>query len=146
MLRLREGQGARNLVGAAGDRILVAVYSLLRPLISLAFLVGSLWFACSVKLGGRTFAEHVDRIGQTPEAHDLIEGTRATVNPVLQEATDRMLGEHIEAPTRAEPAKPEAAPPGRPGAHLPRDRSEVTHAAGARPRASTAEHVKLPGS
>ncbi|MEM7159490.1 MAG: hypothetical protein AAF799_42015 [Myxococcota bacterium] len=104
---------------------------LLRPLISLAFLVGALWFAFSVKLGGLTFAEHIDRIGQTPEAHDLIEGTRATVNPVLQEATDRMLGEHIEAPTRAE-AK------------------EATHAATAplepsAPRTSTAEHTKLPG-
>ena len=62
----------------------------LRPLISLAFLAGSLWFAFSVKLGGLTFAEHIDRIGQTPEAHDLIEGTRSTVNPVLQEATSRM--------------------------------------------------------
>ena len=81
-----------------------------------------------MKLGDRTFAEHVDRISETPEAHDLLEGTRSTVNPVLQEATDRMLGEHIEAPTRADP-------------------SEATHAATspARPRASTAEHVKLPG-
>lgn len=104
---------------------------LLRPLISVAFLVGSLWFAFSVELGGRTFAEHVDRIGRTPEANELIEGTRSTVNPVLQEATDRMLGEHIEAPIRAEPAEP-------------------THAATTRPRdrertISTPEHTKLPG-
>lgn len=111
------------------------MYSLLRPVISLAFIGGALWFACSVKLGGRTFAEHVDRIGQTPEAHDLIEGTRATVNPVLQEATDRMLGEHIEAPTRAEPTQAEP--------------TQATHAATARhdgrPRVSTPERVKLPG-
>lgn len=111
------------------------VYRLLRPLISLAFLGGSLWFAFSVKLGGRTFAEHIDRIGGTPEAHDLVEGTRSTINPVLQEATDRMLGEHIEAPTRAEP-KPEPEP-------------TPTHTAAARPRqkprVSTAERGKLPG-
>lgn len=102
--------------------------ALLRPLISLAFLVGVLWLAFSVKLGDRTFAEHIDRISETPEAHDLLEGTRATVNPVLQEATDRMLGEHIEAPTRVEP-------------------SAATHAATSppRPRPSTAERVKLPG-
>ncbi|MCH9688709.1 MAG: hypothetical protein K0V04_45175 [Deltaproteobacteria bacterium] len=75
---------------------------LIRTLISLSFLAGSLWFAFSVKLGDRTFAEHVDRIGQTPEARELINGTRSTVNPVLQEATDRMLGEHIEAPIRAD--------------------------------------------
>lgn len=123
---------------AAGQRILCAVYSLLRPLISLAFIIGSLWLACTVKLGGRTLAEHVDRIGQTPEAHDLIEGTRAKVNPVLQEATDRMLGEHIEAPTRAEPedaranANAKASP-------------DATHAATARPDVSTPDRVKLPG-
>jgi hypothetical protein len=115
------------------------VYRLLRPLISLAFLAGSLWFAFSVELGGRTFAEHVDRIGQTPEAQDFVEGTRATVNPVLNEATDRMLGEHIEAPTHAEPraAGPAAMP------------QPATHAAAARsvprPRVSTPERGKLPG-
>lgn len=126
MLRLRHERGAGNLAARAYDRILALVYRLLRPLISLAFLGGSLWFAFSVKLGGRTFAEHVDRIGQTPEAHDLIEGTRSTVNPMLQEATDRMLGEHIEAPIRATP-------------------EPTVHAATERPRVSTPDQVKLPG-
>lgn len=105
------------------------MYRLLRPLLSLAFLAGSLWFAFSVKLGQRTLAEHIDRIGQTPEANDLIEGTRSTVNPVIQEATDRMLGEHIEAPIRAQASDP-------------------THAATAsstRPRTSTPDQTKLPG-
>lgn len=111
------------------------VHRLVRPLISLAFLGGSLWIAFTVKLGGRTFAEHVDRIGRTPEAHDLVEGTRSTINPVLQEATSRMLGEHIEAPTRTEPRADAATAP--------------THAAAARPaarpRVSSPEHGKLPG-
>lgn len=110
----------------AGRSILGLVSSLLRPVISLALLIGTIWFAFSVKLGDRTFAEHIDRISETPEAHDLLEGTRSTVNPVLQEATDRMLGEHIEAPTRP-------------------DASSATHAATASPRASTPDHVKLPG-
>lgn len=105
------------------------VSSLLRPVISLALLIGALWFAFAVKLGDRTFAEHIDRIGETPAAHDLIEGTRATVNPVLQEATDRMLGEHIEAPVRGE---------GKASTHA----SAATKTA-ARP--STADDVKLPG-
>lgn len=113
------------------------MYRLLRPLISLAFLGGSLWFAFSVKLGGRTFAEHIDRIGQTPEAHELIEGTRATVNPVLQEATDRMLGEHIEAPTRAEPERATHAATAR-----TRARSDAPEPP---PRASTPDRVRLPG-
>lgn len=101
-------------------------------MISLTFLVCVLWFAFSVKLGGRTFADHVDRISETPEAHDLIEGTRATVNPVLHEATDRMLGEHIEAPIRAQPSA--TVEPGNESA-TPKKRTA----------ASTPEHVKLPG-
>jgi len=116
----------------------VVVARLLRPLISLAFIGGSLWFAFSVKLGGRTFAEHIDRIGQTPEAHDLVEGTRATINPVLQEATDRMLGEHIEAPTRAEP-KPATRVQSGAETHTSAARPEP------RPRVSTPERGKLPG-
>lgn len=114
------------------------MYRLLRPLISLAFLVGSLWFAFSVKLGSRTFAEHIDRIGQTPEASELIEGTRSTVNPMLQEATDRMLGEHIEAPTRASSSSLPSTPTHAATATTPAgDRS--------RARTSTADATKLPG-
>lgn len=118
------------------DRILAQVYRLLRPLISLAFLGGSLWFAFSVRLGGRTFAEHVDRIGQTPEAHELIEGTRSTVNPVLQEATDRMLGEHIEAPTRADAD---------PTAHAATAPASTRKGVEEAPRVSSPDRVKLPG-
>jgi len=121
---------AGNLVRHLGRSILVVVSRVLRPMISLALLVGSLWFAFSVPLGDRTFAEHIDRIGDTPEAHDLIEGTRSTVNPVLQEATDRMLGEHIEAPVAVDP-------------------DDATHAATARSaepmRVSTPDRAKLPG-
>lgn len=123
---------AGNLAARSRDRILALVSALLRPLISLAFLAGVLWFAFSVELGGRTFAEHVDRIGQTPEATDLIEGTRSTVNPVLEEATSRMLGEHIEAPTRAPASDPTHAATASPRAL-------------ARPRTSTPDQTKLPG-
>lgn len=114
------------------------VYRVVRPLISLAFLGATLWFAFSVELGGRTFAEHIDRIGQTPEAHDLVEGTRSTINPVLQEATDRMLGEHIEAPTHAEPRPATRVEP-RPATHAAAAREKP------RPRVSTPERGKLPG-
>lgn len=131
MLTVPASRGRKFGRGGARSDPSALVYRLLRPLISLAFLGGSLWFAFSVKLGGRTFAEHIDRIGGTPEAHDLVEGTRSTINPVLQEATDRMLGEHIEAPTRVEP-KP-----------------TPTHTAAARssakPRLTSADRSKLPG-
>lgn len=104
-----------------------------RTLISLAFIAALVWCSFNVSLGGRTFSEHMDRIGQTPEARELLDGTRSTVNPALEEATDRLLGEHIVAPTDADPSLPRSA-----AAPRPRD-------AQAQVQASTAEAVKLPG-
>jgi hypothetical protein len=88
------------------------VGKLLRAMIGLGLLVGGLWCSFNVPLGERTFAQHMDRIGQTREAEELLEGSRQTVRPVLREATDRMLGEYIEAPTAEKSTIPErAAPP-----------------------------------
>ncbi len=62
-------------------------------------LVGGLWAAFAVELGDKTFAEHIDTISETPEAKQLVEDTRATINPALAEVRDRVLGEYVEAPT-----------------------------------------------
>lgn len=70
-----------------------------RTAISLALLAGSLWAAFTVEIGTKTFAEHVDTISDTPEAKQLIEDTRSTINPALVEVRDRVLGEYVEAPT-----------------------------------------------
>ncbi|KIG14523.1 hypothetical protein DB30_06671 [Enhygromyxa salina] len=59
----------------------------------------ALWAAFAIDLGGHTFAEHIDTISETPEAKQLIDGTRSTLNPALQEVRDRVLGEYVEAPT-----------------------------------------------
>ncbi len=88
----------------------------LRGIIGLVLVAGLLWCSFNVRLGELTFAQHMDRIGQTREAEELLEGSRQTVRPVLREATDRMLGEYIEAPTvdRAPPPAgsiPERATP-----------------------------------
>jgi hypothetical protein len=71
----------------------------IRAAISLAVLLGALWVAFAVKLGDKTFAEHVDTISETPEAKQLVDDTRATVNPALEDVRDRVLGEYVEAPT-----------------------------------------------
>ena len=71
----------------------------MRSLVALALLAVALWAAFAVDLGDRSFAQHIDTISETPEAQELIEGTRATVNPALQEVRDRVLGEYVEAPT-----------------------------------------------
>jgi hypothetical protein len=75
------------------------VFQPLRTAISLAVLAGAVWAAFTVDLGGRTFAEHIDTISETPEAEQMIEGTRSRINPALQEVRDRVLGEYVEAPT-----------------------------------------------
>ena len=136
----------------------------LRTLISVAFLVLFIWGAFTVKLGSMTFADHIDRIGQTPEAQELLDGARSRVRPTLEEAKDRVLGEYVEAPTqRPEPA-PSAASRERPpspraatlatgtppaAASRPAPPSPARDAGvGGRPapvRASTADAAKLPG-
>lgn len=131
----------------------------LRTLISVTFLVLLLWAAFSVKLGRLTLADHVDRIGQTPEAKELLDGARSRVRPALHEVKQRVLGEYVEAPTHlaAPAAMPRPAAPTRP-VHPPAARIPETTPASSRDAtlagtatatstsgASTAEAAKLPG-
>lgn len=102
----------------------------LRTAISLAVLAGALWAAFTVDLGGRTFAEHFDTISETPEAEQLIEGTRSRINPALQEVRDRLLGEYVEAPTWIPDADEAAKAP----------------AGNAAPRAKPTDEVTVPAS
>jgi len=117
----------------------------LRTLISVAFLAVSLWAAFTIKLGRFTFAEHIDRIGQTDEARELIDGTRSRVSPGLEEVKQRMFGEYVEAPTHlATPVLPVVAPPR--SEPVPVATSTVLRdAARSAMPASTADAIKLPG-
>jgi hypothetical protein len=85
------------------------VFRPVRTALSFGVLGLALWAAFAIDLGGHTFAEHIDTISDTPEAKQLIDGTRSTVNPALQEVRDRVLGEYVEAPTWI----PSELPPGR---------------------------------
>lgn len=80
------------------------------------------WFSFAVELGDQTLAEHVDTISATPEAKHLLDGTRETINPAIEDVRDRMLGEYVEAPTwigqgegEIVPASSSAPEPERPG-------------------------------
>ncbi|MCY0988390.1 hypothetical protein OV203_14755 [Nannocystis sp. ILAH1] len=73
----------------------------MRTLLSLVFLVAILWASCTVKLGAYTLSEHVDRIGETPQAKELLDGTRGRISPMLEDMKQRIFGEYVEAPTRA---------------------------------------------
>jgi hypothetical protein len=96
------------------------VFRPIRTAISVVVLVGALWAAFAVELGDKTLAQHIDTISETPEAKQLVEDTRATINPALVEIRDRVLGEYVEAPTwipddhgaataTSQPASPTAA-------------------------------------
>ena len=76
-----------------------AVFRPIRTAISVGLLGFGLWAAFAIDLGDKTFAEHVDTISETPEAKQLIDDTRSTINPALVEVRDRVLGEYVEAPT-----------------------------------------------
>lgn len=106
-----------------------------RTAISVAVLAGGLWAAFAIELGDKTFAEHIDTISETPEAKQLIDDTRATVNPALSEVRDRVLGEYVEAPTWI---------PDQPGTQAPPEPSAPTR----EPQAAAPEHdgePPLPG-
>lgn len=90
-----------------------------RTALSVTLLLVAVWASFTIKLGRFTLAEHIDRIGQTQEAEELLEGTRSVVDPVLQEATDRMLGEYIVAPTLEDAELPQHAGPPKPSSDAP---------------------------
>lgn len=95
----REPPDAENLGSTVWLATIEPVFRPLRSLLSVALLLGGLWAMFSVDLGGMTFAEHMDTISETPQAQQLVEGTRERVNPALGELRDRLLGEYVEAPT-----------------------------------------------
>ncbi|MCB9705858.1 MAG: hypothetical protein H6711_28605 [Myxococcales bacterium] len=131
---------------------------LLRTAVSLLFLSLVVWCSFTVPLGRRTLAEHVDRIGKTREATELIQGARARINPILDEAKNRLLGEYVEAPTylpsgEPAPARTLARPRPRgdvtPARTLPsattRDGSATRPSSGSDRSPSTADGARLPG-
>jgi len=118
----------------------------LRTFISVAFLAMFLWAAFTVKLGRLTFADHVDRIGQTPEAKELLDGARSRVGPTLDEVKHRVLGEYVEAPTYlVAPASTTPAPATRLAPAAPKPPAREPEPAALASRASTSDAAKLPG-
>ena len=107
---LARPESVKNFGRSIGLATIAAVLRLMRSLLSVALLIGGLWAMFSVDLGGQTFAEHMDTISETPEAQQLVEGTRSRVNPALEELRDRLLGEYVEAPTHISGELPEAEP------------------------------------
>ncbi|GEM_PF-1292589 len=122
------------------QRSYLTVFRLLRSFASIALFGCLMWAAFTVKLGSKTFAEHIDSISDTREAKELMEGTRITVNPVLDEAKERVLGEYVEAPTFLPAVGTEADAVRARSKQEPAVTSSVEDAG-----ASTGDRAKLPG-
>ena len=126
----------------------------MRAVLSLVFLVAVLWASCTVKLGALTLAEHVDRIGETEQAQELLDGTRGRISPVLEDMKQRIFGEYVEAPTRAPGDRPRPSPGARPTrgtaarpSQAPSQASEAAKRDIAPGRApSSAKAARLPGT
>jgi hypothetical protein len=115
---------------------LALVFRPVRTAISVVVLAAMLWASFAVKLGDKTFAEHVDTISETPEAKQLIDDTRSTINPALVEVRDRLLGEYVEAPTWI-PDQPASTDRG--------EASAVSEPIGADAGARSGDEPSLPG-
>ena len=121
---------------------------LVRTAISLFFVAALVWCSFTVPLGDRPLADHVDRIGETPEARDLMTGTRERIQPLLDELKHRLLGEHVEAPTyavEAEPPRP-PAPPALPAADPHLARGSGVRAPAVSPRRTPAAATRAPST
>jgi hypothetical protein len=91
------------------------LFRLIKLLISLAALAGFIWFGANVQLGQRTLFGHLQAIGQTREAHELVEGTKESARPLVEEAGRRLAHRSDSAGTTKDEASSATAPsPGKP--------------------------------
>lgn len=93
-----------------------AMLGRLRSVLGVAFLAGCTWCSFVVPLGDKTFVEHLDAIGDTPEAEALRTGANQALVPTLEELQYRVLGEYVEAPTASDVTLASGTPtPGKTG-------------------------------
>jgi len=93
------------------------LFRLIKLLISLAALAGFIWFGANVQLGQRTLFGHLQAIGQTREAHELVEGTKESARPLVEEAGRRLA--HRDPAGAAKDDESPTGAPGKPSAESP---------------------------
>ncbi len=75
--------------------------TLVKLLLGTVAAVAFVWFGANVELGGRTLFEHLQRIGQSREARDLVGGARQRGGPLVEQAKARLVGDGgVPAPPR----------------------------------------------
>ena len=69
------------------------MFRLLRLIFVLGGLAAFVWFGATVRLGDRTFFEHVQAIWKTHESQDLVRGTKEKVGGLIDRGSDKVVRE-----------------------------------------------------
>lgn len=115
------------------------MFRLIKLLIGLVGVALFVWFGANVPLGSHTLFEHLQAIGRTRETQDLLDGTRQSAQPLVDnvrrrlggtaaESNDDATAAHAPTPNRAHP---DAGPPT--DEITEPDRRELRRVLGARP-------------
>jgi len=85
---------------------------MLKFVLMLAVLAGVAWFGTTVKLGQRTLFGHLQAISGTKESQELVEGTKQSAKPLVDDVRRRIAGnpDPESRPVTTE-LSPDAGPP-----------------------------------
>lgn len=66
------------------------MFGVIKFLLAIVAVVAFIWFGANVSLGSRTLFEHLQALGRTRASQDLVEGTRETTKPLVDDVRRRL--------------------------------------------------------
>jgi hypothetical protein len=86
---------------------------MLKLLFSFVAFAAFVWFGATVDLGPRTLFGHLYNIGRSPQSQELVEGTKESAKPLVDDVRRRIAGTIEDQPTPRSPttAGPDAGLP-----------------------------------
>jgi hypothetical protein len=90
------------------------MFRMIKVMFMMAAFVALAWFGSTVKLGDRTLFGHLRAIGNTKESQELVDGTKQSAKPLVDDVRRRIAGETTTPAPPASPAgatTPDAGPP-----------------------------------
>jgi hypothetical protein len=82
---------------------------MLKLLAFVALFAGFCWFGTTVQLGAHTLFGHLHAIADTKESRDLLDGTKESAKPLVDDVRRRIAG--VPEPKAAAGATPDGGPP-----------------------------------
>ena len=88
------------------------MFRMIKVMFMMAMFVAVAWFGSTVKLGERTLFGHLRAIGSTKESQELVDGTKQSAKPLVDDVRRRIAGnpEPESRPVTTE-VSPDAGPP-----------------------------------